>query len=108
MVEHRQLVHREDNSTFNVPGWSGVVHHGRVTAVNKAAETLTVRADGLPGANFGPDYPFQLPLHLAMRFNVRFHTPASRHAPMHLALATAQPTLAKTGWPRGGHMGGRS
>lgn len=121
-VDFRQLVHgapgrlhgtneylaavkprREDyGRLMNVPGWTGVIYQGRVMAVKKAAETLSVTVHGLPAINFGCNYRFESPLQLDLYFNVRFHVPESRYAPMHLALAVAQRSLANNAQPPDG------
>ncbi|SPO04828.1 uncharacterized protein DNG_07513 [Cephalotrichum gorgonifer] len=79
---------------LKVPGWIGVIFLGRVTAVNKASELLSVKVDGLPEINFGRGYKFGSPQRLQFYFNVRFHVPESRYLPMHLALAVAQGILS--------------
>lgn len=116
LVDFRQLVHgapgmlhgtneylaavrprREDyGRLINVPGWTGDIYQGRVTAVTKSVETLTVQVLRFPATNFRRDYYFDSRTQVNLYFNVRFHVPESRHAPMHLALAAAQRTLANS------------
>lgn len=114
VVEFRQLVHdmtgrlhgtddylatfrplRENYPRLtSIPGWTGVIYHGRVTAVIKNSESLSVVVAGLPAINFGRDYRHSSRMQVELRFNVQFHVSASKHTAMHLALSTAQRTLA--------------